>query len=181
MTTLKQKSKEAASNIHEVYLSLGSNLGNRLAYLSDAVHRLGALPGSAVESVSSVYETEPVGFKKQPDFLNLALHLRTSLSPAELFQETKQVEGEVGRQYNQRWHAREIDIDILLYDGIIFRSQLLFIPHPEMTRRRFVLLPLSEIAGSVLHPVEHYEVRALLEHCEDTSRVTKTEYELAHP
>jgi 2-amino-4-hydroxy-6-hydroxymethyldihydropteridine diphosphokinase len=163
-----------------VYLGLGSNLGDRLAFLSQAVERLQTIPDTSMERLSSVYETEPVGFKDQPDFLNLTAHLTTMLPPAALFSETKKIEKGLGRRSELRWHPREIDIDILLYDDLIFRSQHLFIPHPEMTRRRFVLLPLSEIASSVIHPVEKIDVRGLLAHCTDQSRVTRTDHRLAN-
>ena len=163
-----------------VYLGLGSNLGDRLEHLSQAVQLLDALPGSSVHRVSSVYEAEPVGFKEQDDFLNLALELRTELNPLPLFNETKNIEKRLGRGNGERWHPREIDIDILLYDEIIFRSERLFIPHREMLNRKFVLAPLSEIAGSAIHPIEKMDVRTLLERCKDTGRVAKTEFELTH-
>lgn len=178
MNTSKQKSKELVSELHEVYLCLGSNVGDRLAYLSSAVGLLAALPGTCVEKTSSIYETEPVGFRDQPDFLNLVVRLRTPLKPMELFRESKRIELAIGRSNTLRWQPREIDIDILLYDHLIFRSQQLFIPHTEMTKRRFVLTPLSEIAGSVIHPIEKLEIQALLQRCQDKSRVTKTEYQL---
>lgn len=180
MTTSKLRSKEADREKHAVYLGLGSNVGDRLAFLSEAVSRLNALPGSTVHEVSSIYETEPVGFKDQGDFLNLALQLETSLEPVELFNETKHIEKSIGRRDDVRWHPREIDIDILLYDELILRSERLFIPHREMLNRKFVLVPLSEIAGSVIHPVEKVEVQALLHRCKDSSRVTKTEFKLNH-
>ncbi len=178
---MKQKSKEPAGNLHEVYLSLGSNLGDRQAYLREALRRLRALLGSTLKGVSSVYETEPVGLKEQPDFLNLVAHLGTSLTPSRLFRETKRIEREMGRQIHARWQPRQIDIDILLYDEIIFSSQFLFIPHREMTKRRFVLVALAEIAGSVYHPIEKATVRALLDRCEDDSRVRRTDVELPLP
>jgi len=157
---------------------LGSNVGDRLGYLSNAIRQLGALPETSVERRSSIYETEPVGYKDQPDFLNLVLRLSTALSPIALFQASKRIEKAVGRSTSLRWQPREIDIDILLYDKLIFRSQHLFIPHMEMTKRRFVLVPLAEIAGSVYHPVEKVNVRALLDRCKDVSRVRKIDLEL---
>ncbi|MGA9364995.1 MAG: 2-amino-4-hydroxy-6-hydroxymethyldihydropteridine diphosphokinase [Bacteroidota bacterium] len=180
MITSKLRSKEADREKHAVYLGLGSNVGDRLAFLSEAVRRLNALPGTAVLQVSSIYETEPVGFKDQGDFLNLVLELESSLEPMELLNETKHIEKSIGRRDDARWHPREIDIDILLYDELIFRSERLFIPHREMLNRKFVLVPLSEIAGTVIHPIEKMEVHALLHRCKDSSRVTKTEFKLNH-
>jgi 2-amino-4-hydroxy-6-hydroxymethyldihydropteridine diphosphokinase len=171
--------REAEAEQHRVYISLGSNVGDRRAFLSDAVRQLNALPGSAVHQVSSIYETEPVGFKDQEDFLNMAVELGTSLEPMGLLSATKQIERRIGRRDEARWHPREIDIDILLYDQLIFRSARLFIPHREMLNRKFVLVPLSEIAGSVIHPIEKMEVQALLRRCGDNSRVTKTGFEVA--
>jgi 2-amino-4-hydroxy-6-hydroxymethyldihydropteridine diphosphokinase len=159
-----------------VYLGLGSNIGDRLSFLSKAVKQLGALPESTVQHVSSIYETEPVGFKDQADFLNVVVELRTSLEPGKLFERTKQIEKALGRHGNARWRPREIDIDILLYDQLIVRSERLFIPHREMLKRKFVLVPLAEIAGSAIHPIERMEVQALLRCCRDSSRVTKTEF-----
>ena len=173
--------KEAVSKKHEVYLGLGSNLGDRLSFLSRAIQELKSLPETTVERISSVYETEPVGFKDQPDFLNLAVQLKTLLEPVRLVKETKRIERAMGRRNERRWHPREIDIDILLYDNLIFRSQHLFIPHREMTKRKFVLAPLAEIAESVIHPVEKTEVRVLLQRCSDESRVTRTEYQIPRP
>ena len=161
-----------------MYLGLGSNVGDRLGFLSEAVRQLDSLLKSSVSRISAVYETEPVGFKEQADFLNLALELRTSLTPGVLFDETKRIEKLIGRRDGSRWKPREIDIDILLYDDLIFRSERLFIPHREMLKRKFVLLPLSEIAGSAIHPIEKEAVRVLLDRCKDSARVTGTEYEL---
>jgi 2-amino-4-hydroxy-6-hydroxymethyldihydropteridine diphosphokinase len=172
--------KEAEPEKHRVYVGLGANIGDRLSFLSRAVKELGALPRVTVQRVSSVYETEPVGFKDQADFLNVVVELQTSLEPGKLFEQTKDIERSLGRHDNVRWRPREIDIDILLYDRLIVRSERLSIPHREMLNRRFVLVPLAEIAGSALHPIERMEVQALLHHCKDSSRVTKTEFKLNH-
>jgi 2-amino-4-hydroxy-6-hydroxymethyldihydropteridine diphosphokinase len=172
--------KEAEPENHTVYIGLGSNIGDRLSFLSKAVKELDALPRSAVQRVSSVYETEAIGFKDQADFLNLVVELQTSLEPGKLFERTKRIERALGRHDEVRWRPREIDIDILLYDQLIVRSERLFIPHREMLNRKFVMVPLSEIAGSAVHPIERMEVQALLHHCKDSSRVTKTEFKLNH-
>jgi 2-amino-4-hydroxy-6-hydroxymethyldihydropteridine diphosphokinase len=172
--------KEADPEKHTVYIGLGSNIGDRLSFLSRAVKELGALPKSTVQRVSSVYETEPVGFKDQADFLNVVVELQTSLEPGRLFERTKEVERALGRHDNVRWRPREIDIDILLYDQMIVRSERLSVPHREMLNRKFVLVPLAEIAGSALHPIERIDVQALLHRCKDNSRVTKTEFKLNH-
>lgn len=172
--------REAEPEKHAVYVGLGANIGDRLSFLSKAVKELGALPGSTVQRVSSVYETEPVGFKDQADFLNVVVELQTSLEPGKLFERTKDIERSLGRHDTVRWRPREIDIDILLYDQLIVRSERLSIPHREMLNRKFVLIPLAEIAGSATHPIEKMEVQALLHRCKDSSRVTKTKFNLNH-
>ncbi len=134
------------------YLSLGSNLGDRNAMLEEALARLGASGRLTVVKRSSVYETEPVGFADQPWFYNLAAEVETALSPEELFQLTKEVEQEMMRTRKIRWGPRTIDIDILLYDDLELATDRLTIPHPEMTRRRFVLEPLHEVAPDLVLP-----------------------------
>lgn len=134
-----------------VYLSLGSNLGDREANLSGALQLLGN--SLQVKDVSSLYETEPVGVADQPAFLNIAVSADTELDPESLLQTAKQVETTVGRRPSFRWGPRAIDIDILLYGDRVIKSDRLTVPHAEMTNRAFVLVPLSEIASTTVHPV----------------------------
>jgi 2-amino-4-hydroxy-6-hydroxymethyldihydropteridine diphosphokinase len=133
-----------------VYLSLGSNLGDRERNLWTAVDALSCV--LQITAVSSVYETEPVGVVDQPAFLNLAIAGTTKLAPTPLLVALKTIEQEVGREPGIRWGPRVVDIDILLYGDLTLDSPGLVIPHPEMTGRAFVLIPLDEIAGTVLHP-----------------------------
>ncbi|MFZ0278951.1 MAG: 2-amino-4-hydroxy-6-hydroxymethyldihydropteridine diphosphokinase [Candidatus Sulfotelmatobacter sp.] len=144
-----------------VYLSLGSNVGDREGQLRDARARLGAI--GRVVAVSSVYETEPVEFTQQPWFLNCALALETNKTPEELIAATLQIEEEIGRRRVQKKGPRSIDIDILLFDGTIIDSTDLTIPHPALQQRRFVLEPLAEIAPGVLHPVLKKTIRELVD------------------
>src|ERR1700678_4296412 len=134
-----------------VYLSLGSNVGDRETQLRDAQTRLGA--AGRVAAVSSFYETEPVEFTQQPWFLNCAAALETDQTPQQLMTAILAIEEEMGRRRVQRKGPRSIDIDILLYGDEIVDSSDLTIPHPAMQHRRFVLEPLAEIAPEVLHPV----------------------------
>ncbi len=134
------------------YLSLGSNLGDRKAMLEEALARLGGSGRLTVVKRSSVYETEPVGVTDQPWFYNLAAEVDTALSPEELLHLTKAVEQEMMRTREIRWGPRTIDIDIVLYEDVKLATDRLTIPHPEMTRRRFVLEPLHEIAPDLVLP-----------------------------
>jgi 2-amino-4-hydroxy-6-hydroxymethyldihydropteridine diphosphokinase len=142
-----------------VYLSLGSNVGNREAQLRDAVARLRAV--GRVVTVSSFYETEPVEFTPQPWFLNCAIALETSKTPQQLMTAILRIEEEMGRRRVQKKGPRTIDIDIVLFGDTILDSKELTIPHPALHQRRFVLEPLAEIAREVLHPVLKKTIREL--------------------
>jgi 2-amino-4-hydroxy-6-hydroxymethyldihydropteridine diphosphokinase len=144
-----------------VYLSLGSNVGDREAQLRDAQARLGS--AGRVAAVSSFYETEPVEFTQQPWFLNCAIALETSKTAQQLMTTILAIEEEMGRRRVQKKGPRSIDIDILIFDNTIMDSKDLTIPHPAMHQRRFVLEPLAEIAPEVLHPVFQKTIRQLLE------------------
>ncbi len=132
------------------YLSLGANLGNREETLREAVRRLAAADGVKTLAVSSLYETEPWGKKDQPSFLNIAVSLQTTLSPEELLALTQAVETELGRVRHERWGPRTIDVDILHIEGVERNSPTLMLPHPYMTERDFVLVPLAEIAPDLV-------------------------------
>ena len=143
-----------------VYLSLGSNLGDRAANLQDAIQRLEGL--GAVTAQSSFYETEPREMERQPWFLNCALALETELMPRQLLSRVLGLEQAMGRRRIQPKGPRSIDIDILLFGGSVVDTATLTIPHPAMHERRFVLEPLAEIAPEVRHPVFKKTVRELL-------------------
>lgn len=146
---------------HLVYLSLGSNVGDREKHLRDAIARLGSV--GRILSVSSFYETEPVDVTDQAWFLNCAVALETSVVPERLMTLLLDIEREMGRRRTHEKGPRTIDIDILLFGDKILDSPELTIPHPAMHRRRFVLEPLAEIAPEVSHPVLKRAVRGLLD------------------
>ena len=137
-----------------VYLGLGTNLGDKEANLRTAIYKLQERIGKQV-SLSSFYETAPWGFESDHSFLNAAIGLETSLSPIEILHITQEIEKELGRtkkSVNGSYSDRLIDIDILLYDTLVLQTPELTIPHPLMTKRDFVMNPLIEIAGNVIHP-----------------------------
>lgn len=133
-------------------LSLGSNLGNREKNLQQALKMLGNDKTTKIRKVSSVYETEPVGYKNQDWFLNLAVIIDTDLEPYDLLEHIKKIELRLKRIKTIKWGPRTIDIDILLYKNIILNENDLVIPHPEMTKRAFVLVPLLEIEPEIKDP-----------------------------
>ena len=142
------------------YLSLGSNVGDRVAHLRDAIARLESI--GRVVSVSSFYETEPVEVTDQPWFLNCAVGLETALTAEQLMARLLQIEQERGRRRVQKKGPRTIDIDILLFDDLILDSPDVTIPHPAMQERRFVLEPLAEIAPEARHPASKKMIGELL-------------------
>ena len=131
------------------YLGLGSNLGDRLANLREAIRRLEDGGACKVVKRSSVYETEPVGMVEQPDFLNAVVEVETAVEPRDLLRLCKSIENEMGRVRTNKWGPRVIDVDILLHGGSRVLEDDLTIPHAEMIGRAFVLVPLAEIAPDV--------------------------------
>jgi 2-amino-4-hydroxy-6-hydroxymethyldihydropteridine diphosphokinase len=154
-----------------VYLSLGSNLGDREAQLQDALTRLSA--AGRVAAVSSFYETEPVEFTEQAWFLNCAVALETGQTPQQLMASILLIEEAMGRRRVQKKGPRTIDIDILLFGDTIVDSAEVTIPHPAMHERRFVLEPLAEIAPEARHPVLHRTIVALRDALPDGQVVRK--------
>ncbi len=132
--------------MNTVYLSLGTNIGDREANLKLAVKLLMEMPGINVKAVSSIYETAPVGFLNQAAFLNIAVRLTTALPAAEMLSACQQIESELGRVREIRWGPRIIDLDILLYNHENIETESLIVPHERMFERAFVLVPLLEIA-----------------------------------
>jgi 2-amino-4-hydroxy-6-hydroxymethyldihydropteridine diphosphokinase len=155
---------------HTVYLSLGSNLGDRDANLARALARLSE-EGLRVVHKSSLYLTEPVEFTSQGWFLNLAVEAETSLMPRQLLHLIQRIERELGRRRMVRSGPRPLDLDILLYGTSIVRTADLEIPHPRMAQRRFVLVPMAELAPTLRHPVLQLTMLELLASTLDRSQV----------
>jgi len=157
-----------------VYLELGSNLGERAQYLAAAKELLTRRVGECVRA-SSIYESEPWGFESDTSFLNQVVVLSTTLTPEDLLKAIAAIEHDLGRvrSPHQRYSSRTIDIDILLYgDRIIDSSPNLIVPHPRMSERRFVLLPMIEVAPTGRHPLLNITWQELLTQCNDTGWVT---------
>ena len=153
------------------YLSLGSNSGDRLQFLKGAIRKIEESHKISIKKASSVYETQPVGYINQGWFLNLVLEVQTSFDPLPLLEHLLAIEDQMGRKREAKWGPRNIDVDLLLYDNQLVHSDRLIIPHPQMHKRRFVLIPLAEIAPQLLHPLLKKSAPQLLEGCKDKSMV----------
>jgi len=148
--------------LKRIYLSLGSNIGDRAAHLRQAVERLES-PDIRVLHASRIYETEPVDYLDQAWFLNQAVEAETVLFPLQLLTRTSRLERELGRTRSVRRGPRVIDIDLLFYASAVVETPRLVIPHPRIAERRFVLEPLAELAPDLRHPVTHRSVRQMLD------------------
>ena len=164
--------------IHTAYLSLGSNLENRVYYLQKALFLLQEKAGKLIK-ISPVYESPAWGFEAD-DFLNICVELETTLSPEALLEKVLQIETTLGRKRSTEtgYQPRTLDIDILYYDTLILKNDSLELPHPELHKRRFVLRPLADIAPQFYHPVLKKDSRNLLQECKDSAKLRKTTIKL---
>lgn len=167
--------------LRPTYLSLGSNQGNKLENLQQAIDLIAEKIGSIVK-ISSVYRTESWGFKSE-DFLNSCIQITTSLNPENLLKSIHEIEQSLGRDRTSEagYKARIIDIDVLLFDTEIIISKALIVPHKEMLNRKFVLVPLAEISPNLIHPITKQRIQICLENCTDSSAIEKTPLMLKRP
>ena len=153
------------------YIGFGSNIDDRLNYITQALRLLVDGEDVSLIQISSLYETEPVGYEEQGWFLNGVVAVETGLPVHGLLGLLKEIEEGVGRQHRARWGPREVDLDILIYDQYCISTPDLTVPHPEMHQRSFVLVPFAEIAPDVLHPILQQNIRALLANLNDEKTV----------
>lgn len=157
----------------KVYLLIGGNLGDRIDYLQKAVNEIKKNIGNIISS-SSVYETEPYGFKDEKQFLNQCLLVETSFSPMDVLQISRKIESSLGRiRKPGKYESRTMDIDILFYNERIINEIDLIIPHPELHKRNFALIPMSEINSGFIHPVLGEKIYNLLKKSPDSHKVVK--------
>jgi 2-amino-4-hydroxy-6-hydroxymethyldihydropteridine diphosphokinase len=155
---------------HIVFLLLGTNLGDRKKNLTVARNAIELAVGP-ITNASAVYETAAWGKTNQAEFLNQAIAVETMFSPERVLEEILGIEHNMGRKRDIKWAERIMDIDILLYENEIIDRPHLRVPHPELPNRRFALVPLTEIAGDVVHPINKNTIRSLLASCPDTLMV----------
>jgi 2-amino-4-hydroxy-6-hydroxymethyldihydropteridine diphosphokinase len=158
--------------MNKVYLLIGGNIGNRLQNLFNARLFISQHCGP-LHALSPIYETAAWGNTQQPDFLNQVIELETALAPEDLLNAVLAIEEKMGRQRRQKYDPRTIDIDILLYGQISYHSPTLTIPHPELPRRKFALVPLADLAPGLQHPLTNTTIAQMLAQCTDACEVKK--------
>lgn len=164
------------NELKSVFLGLGSNLGNRESNLRNAVEKIAEHAGEII-NVSSVYETEPWGFSSDDYFLNMVIEIKTSLKPSGLLGRLLMIESLMGRlREGKQYSSRIIDIDVLFYSSQVVKTEVLEIPHPKIHERKFVLVPLAEIAPDMIHPVLKKSNSQLLSECSDKGKVKRLKH-----
>ncbi len=158
---------------YKAFIGIGSNIGVPAENCEKAIRLLKATTEIDVVAQSCLYESEPVGKTDQSWFVNAVVAIRTSLTPEALLDAVLAIEKDLGRERREKWGPRIIDLDLLAYENYVTSSTDLKLPHPEMTKRRFVLLPLSEFAGEFLHPVENKTIHDLLQELPENPQVKK--------
>lgn len=159
--------------INDVYISAGSNIGDRKSYLDFALEELERMKAFTIQAISPIYETEPIGYTDQPSFLNLVLHGKTGYDPSELLTKLQEIEGKAERVRHIRWGPRTLDLDILLYNQETIIMDNLLIPHPRMKERGFVIIPLYDIAPNLTLPPEQLPLERLYRQFAQESGIVK--------
>lgn len=167
---LKWVAVEINRRWHTAYISIGSNLGDKEKNIKDAVDIIDSSPYNNVTKVSKLYETKPVGYLDQDNFLNGALEVKTLMEPEDLMDFLLEVEKKLKRERIIKWGPRTIDLDVILYDNLVTSEEKIILPHPRMHERLFVLKPLSDIAPYVIHPVLNDRIINLTHELEKTDR-----------
>jgi len=156
-----------SEKLNTVYIGLGSNVGDRLQNLRRALSCIKLLHNTTIKSVSSIYETLPFGKTEQSDFYNAVIKIETGYSPNELLKELKRIEKQIGRIERERWGPREIDLDILLFNELIFSDEIITLPHKGIIYRDFVLFPLIEIEPELINPVYNRRYKDFVDELEN--------------
>ena len=162
--------------MNSVFISIGSNLGDKIGNCKIAIEEIAAF--AKILKVSSCYETEPLGYEEQPNFINCAAEICTDLSPHDLLTKLNKIEDKLGRVRLEKWGPRTIDLDIVFFGNQVINDENLEIPHPRAHLRQFVLEPICEIAPEYLDPVLNQTVSVLVKECEDNKQVVKLEQKL---
>lgn len=162
--------------MYQVFLGLGSNIGDRLRYLTGAIEEITKI--SELCLLSSIYETSPVGMDSTNVFFNMVVEIGTPYYPPQLLDRLQEIENKLGRKSKNLRDDREIDIDILLYHGMSYEDGVVIVPHPGLQYRRFALEPFCEIAPTAVHPVLCKTIASLLRQCRDTHSVRRTEHKI---
>jgi len=156
------------------YIGIGSNLGIPEENCTNAIEKISSIKDIKIISKSSFYQTEPIGGVQQDWFVNAAIEIETDLSPENLLSVLLNLELAMGRIRKEKWGPRLIDLDLLLYSNLVLEKKGLSLPHPEIQNRKFVLIPMSEIAGNVIHPTLKKTIKTLLQESSDVTIVKKT-------
>ncbi|OIJ20495.1 2-amino-4-hydroxy-6-hydroxymethyldihydropteridine diphosphokinase [Anaerobacillus alkalidiazotrophicus] len=159
------------TNENTVYLSIGSNMGDRLSFLKYAAKSMKEDVNISITRYSSIYETAPIGYTDQDNFLNMVIELKTSYSPLQLLSRTQKIQDNAGREYNIRWGPRTLDLDILLYNQENIKMEQLIVPHPRMFERSFVIIPLREVNPVLYFPSIEKSIDAVYEELRDKEGV----------
>ena len=159
--------------IHTAYIGIGSNLGTSGKNCVEAIEKISTNDHIKIISKSSFYKTAPIGDIEQDWFINSVIRVDTKLNPKELLLALLNIESEMGRIRKEKWGPRLIDLDLLFYDKLILNQEGITLPHPEMQKRNFVLVPLNEISENLTHPILKKTVKTLLQESSDDSEVKK--------